>query len=234
MILDGSQFFEPLAGTAITVSAYSTNVYDLVVNRDFGGGANPPQIVAAVLASFASSTPSATLTIGVQGAPDNGSGSPGGFQTVEQTPAVPLGQLQAGQRPMKIGLASVSEMPLPAVFTTGTTTLGGNTMMVGSATGLTQGQNIFGNPNVPPGTTIASISGTTVTMSTGTGVTPGTAVATRFGAPQPMPRFLQLIYTCSATFTAGKLWAGITDLEELPAIYPAGYTWPTAPAGVWI
>jgi hypothetical protein len=227
MITDGQLFFEPLAGTAITVTANSSNILDLVAGRDLGGGLYPaPIIIATCITGFTSATASATLTIAVQGAPDNGAASPGGYQTLQQTPAVPLGQLSKGQRPLKIDLAAVSEFPLAPVNTTGTTTLSSASMTVASATGLLQGQNVFGNPNVPPGITIASISGTTVTLSSGTGVTAGTAVATSFGAPQPRPRFLQLAYTCSATFTAGSLWAGIVIDEDIPALYAPGYTWP--------
>jgi hypothetical protein len=227
MITDGQLFFEPLAGTAITVTANSTNALDLGVGRDLGGAPYPaPLIVASVLAAFASATASATLTIAVQGAPDNGAGAAGGYQTIQQTAAVPLGQLSKGQRPLKIPLASVSEMPLVPVNTTGTTTLSSASMTVASATGLLQGQNVFGNPNVPAGVTIAAISGTTVTLSSGTGVTAGTTVATSFGAPQPKPRFLQLAYTCSATMTAGSLWAGIVLDADEPALYPPGFTWP--------
>lgn len=229
MITDGQLFFEPLAGTAITVTATSTNVLDLVANRDLGGGGYPvPFLIASCLAGFTSATASATLTIAVQGAPDNGAGSPGGYQTMQTTPAIPLGQLQKGQRPLKIPLAMVTEAPLPPINTTAVSTAAGNTVVVGSATGLTQGMNVFGNPNIPPGTTIASISGTTVTLSTGTGVlsSAGAAVATSFGAPEPKPRFLQLSYTCSATMTAGSLWAGIVLDPDQDALYAPGFTWP--------
>jgi hypothetical protein len=227
MQTDGQLMFEPLAGTAITVTAVSTNELDLVANRDLGGGGYPaPMIVAHVLAAFTSATASATLTVAVQGAPDNGSGSPGGYQTIQQSPAIPLGQLRLGQRPLKVNLASVSEMPLPPVNTTGTTTAGSASMAVASAIGLLQGMNVFGNPNVPPGITIGSISGTTVTLSSGTGVTAGSAIATGFGGPQPKPRFLQLAYTCSATMTAGSLWAGVVLDADEPALYAPGFTWP--------
>jgi hypothetical protein len=227
MITDGQLFFEPLAGTAITVTANSTNILDLVAGRDLGGGGYPaPTVIVSVLAGFTSATASATLTIAVQGAPDNGSGSPGGFQTLQATPAIPLGQLSKGQRPLKIDLAQVSEFPLVPVNTTGTTTLSSSSMTVASATGLVQGQNVFGNPNVPPGTTIASISGTTVTLSTGTGVLAGTTIATSFGAPEPKPRFLQLVYTASATFTAGTIWAGVVLDDDQPALYAPGFSWP--------
>jgi hypothetical protein len=234
MILDGALLFEPITGTAITVSANSTNILDLVANRDLGGGFYPaPIIVVGVLAAFASATASATLTINVQGAPDSGTGLPGGytgvaggFQTLQATPAIPLGQLLKGQRPLKLQLATVSEFPLPPINTVATSTLAGNTVVVASAAGLLQGMNVFGNPNIPPGTTIASIAGTTVTLSTGVGVTAATLVATSFGAPEPKPRFLQLQYTCSATFTAGSIWAGIVLDDDIPALYAPGYTWP--------
>lgn len=229
MQTDGLLFFEPLVGTAVTVTADSTNVLDLVANRDMGGGGYAaPFVVASCLAAFTSATASAALTISIQGAPDNGAGSPGGYQILQSTPAIPLGQLLLGQRPLKVPLASVSEMPLAVINTTAITTAAGNTITVGSATGLVQGGNIFGNPNIPPGLTIVSISGTTVTMSSGTGVlsSSGAAVPTSFGAPQPRPRFLKLNYNCSATFTAGKLWAGIVLDADQPALYPPGFTWP--------
>jgi len=226
MITDGQLFFEPITGTAITVTANSTNILDLVANRDLGGGGYPaPLVVFSCLTSFASATASATLTIAIQGAPDNG-GVPGNYETLQVTPAIPLGQLNAGQRPLKLDLAMVSEFPLTPVNTTGTTTAASASMTVASAAGLLQGQFIIGNPNVPDGTTIQSISGTTVTMSSGTGVTAGTTVATSFVGLPRKPRFLQAVYTASATFTAGSLWGGIVLDDDQPALYKPGYTWP--------
>jgi hypothetical protein len=218
--------FEPITGTAITVSATSTNVLDLVAGRDLGGaGYLAPSIVAGVLTGFASSTATATLTIAVQGAPDNGSGSPGGYQTLQASSALPLGMLTAGQRPLKVEMASVSEFPLTPVLSTLTTTASSASPTVASASGLLDGMVIYGNPNVVPGTTIASISGTTVTLSAVASAS-GTAVGTAFSAPQPKPRFLRLSYTCSATMTAGALWAGLVLDEDLPALYPPGFAWP--------
>lgn len=227
MIVDGALFWEPLAGTAITVTANSTNVLDLLVGRDLGGAGYPaPICVAQCLTTFTSATPSATLTIAVQGAPDNGAGGQGGYQTFQQTPAFPLGQLQIGSRPMSFALDMITEYPLPVINTTGTSTNASASLTVASATGLTQGMNIFGNPNIPPGTTIASISGNVVTMSVSAGVLAATSIATSFGMPQPKPRFLRLAYTCSATMTAGSLWAGIVlDLAQ-PSLYAPGFTWP--------
>jgi hypothetical protein len=226
MIVDGQLFFEPLAGTAITVSTTSTNILDLSVGRDLGGDGYPaPMIVVSILASFASATASATLTVGVQGAPDNGAGLPGGYQTFQQTPPLPLGQLLIGSRPCAVTLDQVTEFPLTPILSTLTTTGASTTATVASATGLLQGMNIFGNANIVPGTTIASISGTTVTLSAAASAS-GTAVSTAFGMPQPKPRFLRLQYTVSATMTAGSIWAGIVLDAGQPALYPPGYTWP--------
>jgi hypothetical protein len=228
MIVDGQLFFEVLTGQAITVTANSTNVLDLGVGRDLGGGAPfAPILIASCITAFASSTASATLTIAVQGAPDNGSGSPGGYQTIQTTPAVPLGQLLIGMRPLKMTLASVSEFPAAPVTTTGTTTSASASLTVASAAGLLAGMNVYGNLNIPPGVTVASISGTTVTLSSGTGVTAGSSVTTSFGGPMPRPRFLRLAYTCSATMTAGSLWAGIVLDDDLPALYAPGFSFPT-------
>lgn len=227
MITDGQLMFEPLTGTAITVTATSTNILDLGVGRDLGGDGYPaPMVVVSILAGFTSATASATLTIGVAGAPDNGAGLPGGYQTFQATPALPLGQLALGSRPATFTLDQVTEFPLAPVNTTMTTTAASTTATVASATGLLQGQNIYGNANVTPGTTISSISGTTVTLSA-VAAASGTAVATSFGMPQPKPRFLRLAYTCSATFTAGSIWAGIVLDAGQPSLYPPGFTWPT-------
>ena len=228
---DGQLLFEALTGTPITVTAYSSNILDLGANRDIGGGGPfAPMIVAGVLQSFASATPSATLIIAVQGAPDAG-GSPGTFQTIQQTPAIPLGQLQAGQHPMRLALASVIEWP-EWVDTLMTTVATSAAATVASAAGISDGIQIFGNPNVVPGTTVLTGGGTTSLVLSAPASASGTLVATTFGAAftnmQPGPRFLQLRYICSATFTAGSLYAGITiDPVDEPAQYP-GYHWPSS------
>ena len=90
MILDSNLFFDP-AGTAITVSAPSTNVLDMGVGRDIGIG---PDIKVTVISNklFAAAG-GATLQIQVQGAPDNGSGAPGTYDTYAETEALSIAQL---------------------------------------------------------------------------------------------------------------------------------------------
>jgi hypothetical protein len=80
MIYDSLLPFTAAAGDAITASSASGNVLDLGVARDLGGvvGFEQPEIVANVLASFTSGSTNTTLNVQLQGAPDNGSGGPGG------------------------------------------------------------------------------------------------------------------------------------------------------------
>ena len=62
-----------------------------------------------------------------------------------------------------------------------TTTAAGTTVTLTSGTtaGLAIGQEVTGNPNIPAGRTIATITGpTTFTLNSGTGVTAGTSIAT--------------------------------------------------------
>lgn len=223
MIPDAALMFTSFPSDPITVSGLSTNILDLGANRDLGGGGYPsPFLVAEVIRSFASATPSATLTIQLLGAPNN-AGSPGGFQAMQASPPIPLGQLMGGQRLLKVGLAAVAELLLPPLTTNMTTTAGSPTATVASASGIVQGLDVFANPNVVPGTTVASVSGTIVTLSANAAAS-GTLVATGFGA-QPLPRFLQMNFICSAMFTAGNLWSGFAlDTDQYP-IEPAGWSW---------
>lgn len=69
-----------ITGTA-TVPGWDPNVGMVV-----------PEIVCAVGTAFAGA---GTLTMQFQGAPDNGSGSPGTYKVYEQTPAMTIAQLTA-------------------------------------------------------------------------------------------------------------------------------------------
>jgi len=101
---------------AVTVTAPSTGVYDAaglgvgvaVTNRigvagtvfgsDLGGGgplASGPQLGAWVTTTFTAGG-SATLRVQLQAAIDNGSGSPGTWDTIQQTDDIPVAQLVAG------------------------------------------------------------------------------------------------------------------------------------------
>lgn len=227
MITDGQLFFSALTGQALTVTAVSTNSIDIGPNaRDIGILDYPsPILVVACLTSFASATPTATLTIQLQAAPNNG-GVAGTFQTIDASPAIPLGQLTLGNRPYKQSMTILSEMPLPTINTTMTTTATSTSATVASGTGILDGMQVVGNPNVVPGTTVSTGAGTTsLVLSTAAAVS-GTLVATSFISPIILPRFLQLNYVCSATMTAGSVWAGLVIDTEKPTLYPPGFIWP--------
>jgi hypothetical protein len=239
MILDAQLAFTSTAGQAITASAVSTNSIDLgPTGRDFAVLDYPaPLIVADVLTAFSSGTPTATLTINLQAAPDNG-GVAGTFTTIDASPALPLGQLTAGNRPYKQSMTVLSELLAPAqtIFGTFSCSSGATTITVASATSLVAGMFIASSGILVPGTQIVSISGSTVTVSTATmasavaGTTFAATSALGTGsAATKLPRFLQLQFSVSATMTAGTLFCGIVlDLDKMP-LYPAGFV---IPAGV--
>lgn len=92
MILDSNLTFDP-TGTAITATAASTNIIDLVNQRDLGIGDNPALKVLVVPGATFTAGGAATLTIQFQGAPDNGSGAPGTYLTYAETAALSIAQL---------------------------------------------------------------------------------------------------------------------------------------------
>jgi hypothetical protein len=82
---------------------------------------------------------------------------------------------------------------------------------VSSATGLSLGMFLTGNPNVPSGTTITSINGTTLTLSQAATATQST-VATRF-SPFPDAQGLGVV---------GGLLTGTLVAQNLPPYTPTG------------
>lgn len=113
MIIDGNTSFSTSAtpdALAQTVGTYySNNVLDLGLTglptsasgggaRDVGVGDDPAlKLVVNIGTAFASGG-AATLQIALQGAPDNGSGSPGSYTTMLQSQAYALSALTAGAR----------------------------------------------------------------------------------------------------------------------------------------
>lgn len=98
MIIDGLLIFEPVAGTAITVTAVSTNVIDLSVARDVGIGDNPAMKIAMYIKAAFTAAGAGTLQVQAQGAPDNGAGAPGTFVTLAESRAYSLAELALGNR----------------------------------------------------------------------------------------------------------------------------------------
>lgn len=93
MQLDSTLMFDEAA--AITVTRDSTNILDLNVARDLGvNGAIPLKLLLAASTPFTAAG-AATLTVALQGAPDNGSGLPGTWTTYVQSIALSLAQINA-------------------------------------------------------------------------------------------------------------------------------------------
>jgi hypothetical protein len=97
-IFDGS--LNPTTGVAITATAVSTNVLDLMVGTDIGAGlAYDPELHVDIITSLTGNT--GTLTVQLQCAPDNGSGSPGSFFVILQSPTLAIANLTAGSRAVR-------------------------------------------------------------------------------------------------------------------------------------
>ena len=96
MIWDAQSLFEPLAGTAITASGTSSNIIDLGGGGGLSAGAiRGGRVLAQIGQAFNNLT---SLNVALQGAPDNGSGSPGTFKTLIETGAIPLSSLITGTK----------------------------------------------------------------------------------------------------------------------------------------
>jgi hypothetical protein len=102
MILDGALQFSGTAGSAsamtdspTTGTQQSTNVLDLLNARDLGVGDDPSlELMIQIMTTFASGT---SLQVQLQGAPDNGSGSPGTYTTMWDSGALAEASLVAGR-----------------------------------------------------------------------------------------------------------------------------------------
>ena len=219
--------FDP-SGTAITTTAVSSNVLDLGVNRDAGVGRHGLKLLVTVGNQFTSATPTATMNVQLQGAPDNGSGAPGGWTLLGEGGTTPLGQLSPGFKICQISVPRVvqalglSASTTPGlVATTGTFSSGSPNVTVASAAGIFNGQQVQGI-GIVPGTTVASGAGTTSLVLSQNTVAAGAAAQLYFLAGIPMPRFFRLNYVCSATMTGGTLsFSGLMLDADAAPLYRA-------------
>lgn len=107
MIIDGALQFTGTAGTVssdspTTGTQNSTNIIDLVNARDLGVGDDPAmKILVEVTTAFTVGT---SLQIELQGAPDNGSGSPGTYTTYASGPVIAEANLTVGATLMDLDL----------------------------------------------------------------------------------------------------------------------------------
>lgn len=126
MLLDKLMEFDP-TGTAITVTAVSTNALDLhgaslipapsatvKPGRDMGIGSAMgalPKVTVIATEAFAAAG-AGTLQVQVQGAPDNGAGAEGAYTTYAETPAIGKAALVAGVHIFDIDLPRVVPNPI--------------------------------------------------------------------------------------------------------------------------
>jgi hypothetical protein len=229
MYLDANLQFS--SAQAITATADSTNVLDLGANRDMGPGLHPLVVLAMAATSFTHGTATATMTVSLYGAPNNG-GSAGTYFEIGRTPALPLSMLQAGMKVAQFVVPSVSQGVIAPVVTTAATTASSTTMTVASATGLLDGMFVIGGQGLPtsaavsgivPGTRISTISGTTVTLDTAATVTNAAGTYFTFTDMPPAVRFLKLTYTSSTgSFTGGTMNAYLAGDIDQGFQYPPG------------
>lgn len=154
MILDGFLAFDTayvlVAGTTGSIAAHdSTNTVDLGVGsttqpaipsfaagggaRDIGIGDDPAMKLLVLVTTTITSGGAPTLTLSVQGAPDNGAGAPGAFTIMLQSQAYALATLIQGARLLDDDMPrQVAGQPLPRfiklVYTIATATLTGGTL----------------------------------------------------------------------------------------------------------
>lgn len=147
MILDGLLQFDNAVSLAIAVGTQaSTNVIDLGVTsgipssangggaRDLGIGDDPALKLLSQVSTAFTSGGAGTLSVALQGAPDNGSGSPGSWTTWWVSPTYALATLVAGARLMDM------DMPRPPAgvgvprYLRLLYTVGGATMTAGNVT----------------------------------------------------------------------------------------------------
>jgi len=110
MILDAFLQFDSAANLAQVVGTYtSANIIDLHMSgipvlsnlqgaRDIGIGDKPALKLFVVVTTTFTSGGAGTLQVALQGAPDNGSGSPGSYSTWWLSPAYALATLNAGSQ----------------------------------------------------------------------------------------------------------------------------------------
>jgi len=91
MIIDGLLLFDSAA--AVTSTAASTNIVDLVNARDIGVGDDPAMKVMVLVTTAITTTNSATLTVSAQGSTDNST-----WSTYVSSPAYAAAALVAGAR----------------------------------------------------------------------------------------------------------------------------------------
>jgi len=111
MILDALLQFDSAVSLAIAAGTQaSTNVIDFGINsgipasangggaRDMGIGDKPALKFVVQVATTFTSGGAGTLSVALQGAPDNGSGAPGAYTTWWTSPTYALATLNAGSR----------------------------------------------------------------------------------------------------------------------------------------
>jgi len=98
MLLDSSNQFSASQAVTALGSTASTNIIDLGIARDIGDAVTASLYLLCQVAAAFTSGGSATLQVQVQSAPDNGSGSPGTWSTIDQSDAIAVASLVQGYK----------------------------------------------------------------------------------------------------------------------------------------